>query len=75
MIYSKSTANLIKCTETQFVIYDYICSARCQDTTDVELIPEREDTQPDSPLEDAVSFTLKRESSIRRSQRNGRLAQ
>ncbi|XP_019116392.2 ATP-binding cassette sub-family C member 2 [Larimichthys crocea] len=46
-------------------------SARCQDTTDVELIPEREDTQPDSPLEDAVSFTLKRESSIRRSQRNG----
>ncbi|KAG8000099.1 Canalicular multispecific organic anion transporter 1 [Nibea albiflora] len=49
-------------------------SARCQDTADVELIPEREDTQPDSPLEDAVSFTLKRESSIRRSQRNGRLA-
>ncbi|TKS85591.1 Canalicular multispecific organic anion transporter 1 ATP-binding cassette sub-family C member 2 [Collichthys lucidus] len=46
-------------------------SARCQDTADVELIPEREDTQPDSPLEDAVSFALKRDSSIRRSQRNG----
>uniref|UniRef100_A0A3Q3L1J3 ATP-binding cassette, sub-family C (CFTR/MRP), member 2 n=1 Tax=Mastacembelus armatus TaxID=205130 RepID=A0A3Q3L1J3_9TELE len=30
-----------------------------------------EDTQPDSPLEDSVSFTLKRENSIRRSQRHG----
>uniref|UniRef100_UPI0037E8D390 ATP-binding cassette sub-family C member 2 n=1 Tax=Semicossyphus pulcher TaxID=241346 RepID=UPI0037E8D390 len=37
---------------------------------DVELIPERDDTQPDSPLEDTVSATLKRENSIRRSQRN-----
>ncbi|XP_070772711.1 ATP-binding cassette sub-family C member 2 isoform X2 [Enoplosus armatus] len=45
-------------------------SDRCQDTADIELIPEREDTQPDSPLEDTVSVTLKRESSIRRSQRN-----
>uniref|UniRef100_A0A4W6CQJ0 ATP-binding cassette, sub-family C (CFTR/MRP), member 2 n=1 Tax=Lates calcarifer TaxID=8187 RepID=A0A4W6CQJ0_LATCA len=44
---------------------------RCQDTVDIELIPEREDTQPDSPLEDTVSVTLKRENSIRRSQRNG----
>ncbi|XP_038593401.1 canalicular multispecific organic anion transporter 1 [Micropterus salmoides] len=43
----------------------------CQDIADVELIPEREDTQPDSPLEDTVSVTLKRESSIRRSQRKG----
>ncbi|XP_074501872.1 ATP-binding cassette sub-family C member 2 [Sebastes fasciatus] len=42
-----------------------------QDTADVELIPDIEDTQPDSPLEDTVSFTLKRENSIRRSQRNG----
>uniref|UniRef100_A0A8C2Z5V6 ATP-binding cassette, sub-family C (CFTR/MRP), member 2 n=1 Tax=Cyclopterus lumpus TaxID=8103 RepID=A0A8C2Z5V6_CYCLU len=32
-----------------------------------------EDTLPDSPLEDTVSVTLKREDSIRRSQRNGRL--
>uniref|UniRef100_A0A8C7YSL5 Canalicular multispecific organic anion transporter 1 n=1 Tax=Oryzias sinensis TaxID=183150 RepID=A0A8C7YSL5_9TELE len=31
-----------------------------------------EDTQPDSPLEDTVSFTLKRENSIRRSQRSSR---
>uniref|UniRef100_A0A8C4ETT2 Canalicular multispecific organic anion transporter 1 n=1 Tax=Dicentrarchus labrax TaxID=13489 RepID=A0A8C4ETT2_DICLA len=46
-------------------------SDRCQDTADVELIPEREDTQPDSPLEDTVSVTLKRENSIRRSQRMG----
>ncbi|KAM8852537.1 ATP-binding cassette sub-family C member 2 isoform 1-T1 [Synchiropus picturatus] len=37
---------------------------------DVELIPERDDMHPDSPLEDTVSFTLKRENSIRRSQRN-----
>nr|ALU63337.1 canalicular multispecific organic anion transporter 1 [Oryzias melastigma] len=41
----------------------------CQDTEDLDIIPEREDTQPDSPLEDTVSFTLKRENSIRRSQR------
>ncbi|XP_044069110.1 canalicular multispecific organic anion transporter 1 isoform X2 [Siniperca chuatsi] len=46
-------------------------SDRCQDTAEVELIPEREETQPDSPLEDTVSITLKRENSIRRSQRNG----
>ncbi|XP_059215146.1 canalicular multispecific organic anion transporter 1 isoform X2 [Centropristis striata] len=46
-------------------------SDRCQNTADVELIPEREETQPDSPLEDTVSVTLKRESSIRRSQRKG----
>uniref|UniRef100_A0A8C5GHS1 ABC-type glutathione-S-conjugate transporter n=1 Tax=Gouania willdenowi TaxID=441366 RepID=A0A8C5GHS1_GOUWI len=38
---------------------------------DVELFPETEDTQPDSPLEDTVSATLKRENSIRRSQRTG----
>ncbi|XP_026210427.1 canalicular multispecific organic anion transporter 1 [Anabas testudineus] len=42
-----------------------------QETADIDLIPEREDTQPDSPLEDSVSFTLKRENSIRRSQRHG----
>nr|XP_046256958.1 canalicular multispecific organic anion transporter 1 isoform X2 [Scatophagus argus] len=42
-----------------------------QDSVDVELIPEREDTQADSPLEDTVSITLKRENSIRRSQRKG----
>lgn len=46
-------------------------SDHCQDTADVELIPEREDTQPDSPLEDTVSVTLKRENSIRRSLRRG----
>uniref|UniRef100_A0A8C4EQY9 ABC-type glutathione-S-conjugate transporter n=1 Tax=Dicentrarchus labrax TaxID=13489 RepID=A0A8C4EQY9_DICLA len=34
---------------------------------------QSEDTQPDSPLEDTVSVTLKRENSIRRSQRMGRL--
>uniref|UniRef100_A0A673B4P9 ATP-binding cassette, sub-family C (CFTR/MRP), member 2 n=1 Tax=Sphaeramia orbicularis TaxID=375764 RepID=A0A673B4P9_9TELE len=42
-----------------------------QDTEDVELIPESQDAQPDSPLEDTVSVTLKRENSIRRSQRGG----
>lgn len=42
------------------------------DTEDLELIPEREDIQADSPPEDAVSFTLKRENSIRRSQRGNR---
>ncbi|XP_047459450.1 canalicular multispecific organic anion transporter 1 [Mugil cephalus] len=41
-----------------------------QDTEHLELIPEIEDSQPDCPLEDTVSATLKRESSIHRSQRN-----
>lgn len=49
-----------------------IFSDQCQDSADLELIPDIEDTQPDSPMEDAVSITLKRESSIRRSQRNNR---
>ncbi|XP_014823925.1 PREDICTED: canalicular multispecific organic anion transporter 1-like [Poecilia mexicana] len=40
-----------------------------QDIEDLETIPERDDAQADSPPEDAVSFTLKRENSIRRSQR------
>lgn len=44
-----------------------------EDTADIELIPEREDTQPDSPLEDTVAVTLKRDHSIRRSQRSSRL--
>ncbi|KAF7219965.1 ATP-binding cassette sub-family C member 2 [Nothobranchius furzeri] len=43
----------------------------CQDTEDLEFMPDGDDTQPDFPPEDAVSFTLKRENSIRRSQRGG----
>lgn len=54
------------------IIWDHIYPDRDQDAADIELIPEREDTLPDSPLEDTVTVTLKRESSIRRSQRNGR---
>ncbi|CAL9687902.1 unnamed protein product [Knipowitschia caucasica] len=42
-----------------------------RDSHDIEIIPEVEDTQIDSPLEDAISATLKRENSIRRSQRGG----
>ncbi|XP_063347264.1 ATP-binding cassette sub-family C member 2-like [Pelmatolapia mariae] len=42
-----------------------------QDAEDFELIPDGDDAQPDSALEDTVSLTLKRENSIRRSQRNG----
>ncbi|XP_072293747.1 ATP-binding cassette sub-family C member 2 [Eucyclogobius newberryi] len=42
-----------------------------QGGNDVELIPDVEDIQMDSPLEDAISVTLKRENSIRRSQRGG----
>ncbi|KAL0964216.1 hypothetical protein UPYG_G00320960 [Umbra pygmaea] len=37
----------------------------------VELIPDGQDAQADAPPEDIVSSTLKRESSIRRSQRSG----
>ncbi|XP_038152385.1 canalicular multispecific organic anion transporter 1-like [Cyprinodon tularosa] len=43
-----------------------------QVTEDLEVIPESEDTQADYPPEDAVSFTLRRENSIRRSQRGNR---
>lgn len=43
-----------------------------QDTEDIELIPESEDTQPDMPLDDAVSLSLRRENSTRRSQRQNR---
>uniref|UniRef100_H3DGG8 ATP-binding cassette, sub-family C (CFTR/MRP), member 2 n=1 Tax=Tetraodon nigroviridis TaxID=99883 RepID=H3DGG8_TETNG len=42
-----------------------------EDTADVELIPEGDDSQADYPLEDTVSVTLKRDHSIRRSQRSG----
>ncbi|XP_014264614.3 ATP-binding cassette sub-family C member 2 [Maylandia zebra] len=42
-----------------------------QDAEDFELIPGGDDAQPDGALEDTVSLTLKRENSIRRSQRNG----
>uniref|UniRef100_A0A6Q2XEW5 ATP-binding cassette, sub-family C (CFTR/MRP), member 2 n=1 Tax=Esox lucius TaxID=8010 RepID=A0A6Q2XEW5_ESOLU len=38
-----------------------------------DLFPDGQEAQPDAPPEDIVSTTLKRESSIRRSQRNGRL--
>lgn len=59
--------------KTPCIIGDHMYLDSCQDTADMELIPEREDTQPDSPLEDTVSVTLKRENSIRRSQRSNRL--
>ncbi|XP_017268527.1 canalicular multispecific organic anion transporter 1 [Kryptolebias marmoratus] len=42
----------------------------CQVTEDIEVMLDEEDTQPDFPPEDAVSFTLKRENSIRRSLRS-----
>uniref|UniRef100_A0A3Q3BEI2 ATP binding cassette subfamily C member 2 n=1 Tax=Kryptolebias marmoratus TaxID=37003 RepID=A0A3Q3BEI2_KRYMA len=41
-------------------------------TEDIEVMLDEEDTQPDFPPEDAVSFTLKRENSIRRSLRSSR---
>ncbi|XP_035029328.1 canalicular multispecific organic anion transporter 1 [Hippoglossus stenolepis] len=42
-----------------------------QDTTDLPLVSESEDTQVDSALEDTVTVTLKRENSLRRSKRYG----
>uniref|UniRef100_A0A6Q2YJW8 ATP-binding cassette, sub-family C (CFTR/MRP), member 2 n=1 Tax=Esox lucius TaxID=8010 RepID=A0A6Q2YJW8_ESOLU len=41
------------------------------DGEEVEVVPDGQEAQPDAPPEDIVSTTLKRESSIRRSQRNG----
>uniref|UniRef100_A0A7N6B5W4 Copper homeostasis protein cutC homolog n=1 Tax=Anabas testudineus TaxID=64144 RepID=A0A7N6B5W4_ANATE len=35
-----------------------ICADNFQETADIDLIPEREDTQPDSPLEDSVKFSV-----------------
>ncbi|XP_077585449.1 ATP-binding cassette sub-family C member 2 [Stigmatopora nigra] len=43
-----------------------------QNVTEDGLVPEGDDVQPDSQLEDTVAVTLKRENSIRRSQRNSR---
>uniref|UniRef100_A0A8C7CGD0 Uncharacterized protein n=1 Tax=Oncorhynchus kisutch TaxID=8019 RepID=A0A8C7CGD0_ONCKI len=42
------------------------------DGEEVGLVPDLQDPQADTPPEDIVSMTLRRESSIRRSQRNGR---
>lgn len=39
------------------------------DTEEVDLVPESEEPQPDSPPQDVVSVTLKRENSLRHSQR------
>uniref|UniRef100_A0A8C7C742 Canalicular multispecific organic anion transporter 1 n=1 Tax=Oncorhynchus kisutch TaxID=8019 RepID=A0A8C7C742_ONCKI len=41
------------------------------DGEEVGLVPDLQDPQADTPPEDIVSMTLRRESSIRRSQRNG----
>ncbi|KAM4599398.1 ATP-binding cassette sub-family C member 2-like [Fundulus diaphanus] len=43
-----------------------------RDAEDIDFIPDAEDTQPDFPLADAVSLTLKTENSVRRSQRGNR---
>lgn len=37
---------------------------------EVDIIPESQEPQPDSPAEDVVSVTLKRENSLRHSQRH-----
>lgn len=50
-----------------------LCCVCVEATADVELIPDRDDAQPDFPLEDTVAVTLKRDHSIRRSQRSSRL--
>uniref|UniRef100_A0A669AWL8 Canalicular multispecific organic anion transporter 1 n=1 Tax=Oreochromis niloticus TaxID=8128 RepID=A0A669AWL8_ORENI len=49
----------------------YAKEQKDQDAEDFELIPDGDDAQPDGASEDTVSLTLKRENSIRRSQRNG----
>uniref|UniRef100_A0A4W5KEC7 ABC-type glutathione-S-conjugate transporter n=1 Tax=Hucho hucho TaxID=62062 RepID=A0A4W5KEC7_9TELE len=47
------------------------CVYPTSDGEEVGLVPDLQDHQADTPPEDIVSMTLKRESSIRRSQRNG----
>ncbi|XP_069394999.1 ATP-binding cassette sub-family C member 2 [Paralichthys olivaceus] len=46
-------------------------SDNSQDTTDLPLVSDSEDAHVDSALEDAITVTLKRENSRRRSQRYG----
>uniref|UniRef100_A0A8C7R4X5 ATP-binding cassette, sub-family C (CFTR/MRP), member 2 n=1 Tax=Oncorhynchus mykiss TaxID=8022 RepID=A0A8C7R4X5_ONCMY len=48
------------------------CVYPTSDGEEVGLVPDLQDPQADTPPEDIVSMTLRRESSIRRSQRNGR---
>ncbi|XP_072526726.1 ATP-binding cassette sub-family C member 2-like [Salminus brasiliensis] len=40
------------------------------DTEHMDIVPEGQDPQPDSPLEDVVAVTLRRENSLRHSQRH-----
>lgn len=40
------------------------------DLEEVDIVPESQEPQPDSPAEDVVSITLKRENSLRHSQRH-----
>ncbi|MCI4394913.1 hypothetical protein PGIGA_G00174300 [Pangasianodon gigas] len=40
------------------------------DIEEVDIVPESQEPQPDSPVEDVVSVTLKRENSLRHSQRH-----
>uniref|UniRef100_A0A8C8HQ97 ATP-binding cassette, sub-family C (CFTR/MRP), member 2 n=1 Tax=Oncorhynchus tshawytscha TaxID=74940 RepID=A0A8C8HQ97_ONCTS len=49
-----------------------VCVYPTSDGEEVGLVPDLQDPQADTPPEDIVSMTLRRESSIRRSQRNGR---
>lgn len=51
-----------------------LCCFCIEDTADVELIPDRDDT-PDYLVEDTITMTLKRDHSIRRSQRSSRLVE
>uniref|UniRef100_A0A672I6Q9 ATP-binding cassette, sub-family C (CFTR/MRP), member 2 n=1 Tax=Salarias fasciatus TaxID=181472 RepID=A0A672I6Q9_SALFA len=50
----------------------YAKEQRTRTRSESELLPDSENTDLDTPLEDVVSSTLKRENSIRRSQRNSR---
>uniref|UniRef100_A0A672IA04 ATP-binding cassette, sub-family C (CFTR/MRP), member 2 n=1 Tax=Salarias fasciatus TaxID=181472 RepID=A0A672IA04_SALFA len=50
----------------------YAKEQRTRTRSESELLPDSEDTDLDAPLEDVVSSTLKRENSIRHSQRNSR---
>lgn len=52
-----------------FSIMPCIHADHCEEV-DIEFVPEGQETQPDSPLEDTVSTELKRQNSIRRSRRS-----
>lgn len=58
-----------------FILYDVslillLFSGSASDIEELNIVPDSQEPQPDSPAEDVVSVMLKRENSLRHSQRH-----